>query len=674
MRPDGEHIRRRRRRIGLDQDTFASRAGVDVKTLRRIESNQTQRPQAATVRAIAGVLGCRPEELFKVRDAAPLAAPRLGTALARCPECALPETDPSARFCRRCGQRVRESELGARKPATALAAHVQDRRGALDAESQGRLLDAVHEALRPGVQRFEGTLQRSARGSIAIFGAPIAHEDHAARACRCALWMASRLTDLGERLRTELGVEAAVGLGLHSGRIVLEGADSASGPLLERAADLAAESQSGRIELSEETCRAVRELFEIQAGPAQRYVLAPVVRAETRFDAARARGLAPLVGRRRELGMLHTALRELRPGGGRVVAVVGDPGVGKSRLCHDFAEDAHALGCSVRHIVCPSHARTVPLLAVVALGRALLGLPADAPADACEGALARALARLEPSESLNAGARLLLQRLEAREPDAAAPLPSPPQQELMFALLRALLGVEPGARPSVLIIEDVQSMDAASQRFLAGLVAAVRGIGVLVIVSFRPDHLPPWLTASCVDRVGLRPLERREGEVLVHGLLGPEASEPELVRRIAERAGGNPFVAEEVVQLLADSGKLAGEPGAYRPLEPIGELGLPPRVEDMVAARIDRLPPARRRILHAAAALETEVPEQLLAALSGSPSDELAGSLCELQWLDLLFEVHHGLERRFQVKHAIVREVAYQSLLREEREPDATVS
>lgn len=672
MRPDGEHIRRRRRRIGLDQESFASRAGVDVKTLRRIEANQTRRPQAATIRAIAGVLGCRPEELFEAPEAPALAAARLGPALARCPECGLQESDPSARFCRGCGQRVRESELGARKPATVLATCVQPARGQLPFDVERRLLEVLHEEVRTGVQRFEGTLQRGPQGSIAIFGAPIAHEDHAERACRCALWIAARLPALAERVRDELGCEPAIGLGLHSGRIVLESAESASGRMIERAGSLAVEGQAGRVHLSEETYRAARDLFEaeveIDAQHGRHYVLTSSVRAETRFDAAAARGLRPLVGRRRELAALHTALRERAASGGRVVAVVGDAGIGKSRLCHELAEDARARGCAVQRIVCPSHGRTVPLVPVLALARSLLEIGAGAPRSALESALARALARLERSDDVDGGAKLLLELLSARESDMVPPFPSPSQQAQVFAFLRALLALASSAVPSVLLIEDVQWMDAASQRFLASLVAAVGPLGMLLIVSFRPDHLPPWLASSRVDRIGLRPLEPGECETLVRGLLGADASEPELVRRIVERSGGNAFVAEEIVQLLIDGGKLEGEPGAHRLCGPIAELGLPPRVEDMVAARIDRLPPARRRILHAAAVLEAEVPEQLLAALSGAPSDELSGSLCELQWLDLLFEVNHGMERRFQVKHAIVREVAYQSLLREGHE------
>jgi predicted ATPase len=514
------------------------------------------------------------------------------------------------------------------------------------------------------VRRFEGTLQRDAQGWFAIFGAPIAHEDHALRACRCALWIAERLP----RLRDELGGMPAISLGLCSGRISIESGDLADGRVLQGARSLAAQLPAGRILLAEETYRAVRELLRIEVEAEGRHVLTPSTHAATRFDAAAARGLRPRVGRQRELEALHGAWREVAASGGRVVAMVGDAGVGKSRLCHDFAEAARASGCAVQRIVCPSHARAVPLLPVLALARGILGLAADAPRSAIEDALAGARARLERPDDSSVAASLWLDLLDARESEAAR-LPSPSEQEILFGFLRALIAVD-RAR-SVLIVEDVQWMDAASQRFLAGLVAAVRAAGVLAIATFRPDHLPPWLKSSSVDRIVLRPLERSACEELVRGLLGPEASERELLQRIAERAAGNPFVAEETVQLLVDDAKLAGELGAYRICGSIGDLGLPPRVEDMVAARIDRLPPARRRILHAAAALEVEVPEQLLAALSGAASEELSGALCELQWLDLLYEVSHGMERRFQVKHAIVREVAHQSFQRELPQRDA---
>jgi adenylate cyclase len=499
------------------------------------------------------------------------------------------------------------------------------------------------------------------------------------RACRCALWLAAQLQDMCERLGAELGSTPAIGLGLHSGRVVLASGEAASGPLVERAADLAADAAPRRIRVSEETHRAVRELFRVEleprtpASPPGHYLLEPSsIHVETRFDAAAVRGLQPRVGRQCELGALHAALRELPRSGGRVVAVVGDAGIGKSRLCHDFAQDVRASGGAVDRVVCPSHARTLPLAPVLALARSLLGMEPDAPRADIERALAAALERA-PDDAGEA-ARLLLELLSADARTDPPAQPSLAQQDLVFALLRTWLGVAQGAARGIVIVEDVQWMDAASQRFLAGLVGAVRAVRRLVVVSFRPDHLPPWLASPCVDRIVLRPLGRGECEALVRALLGGEASEDELVRRIAQRAGGKPFDAEEIVQELVDVGKLSGEPGAYRTCGPIDDLGLPPRVEDMVAARIDRLPPARRRILHAAAALDAEVPEQLLAALSGAPSDELSTSLCELQWLDLLFEVHHGLERCFQVKHAIVREVAYQSLLREAGEPDVAAS
>jgi transcriptional regulator with XRE-family HTH domain len=679
LRPDGEYIRRRRRRIGLDQETFASRAGVDVKTLRRIESNRTQRPQAATIRAIAGVLGCRPEELFGARTRPALDASKLAPVLARCSSCGLQESDPSARFCRRCGQRARDGELGSRKPASVIAVRVQNgvelsRR--LDEAAERRLLDAIHESIRAAVTRFEGTLQRDAQGSSAVFGAPLAHEDHAARACRAALWLASQLPVLREQLCVEFGCEPAIGLGVHSGRIVLREGESASGRVVERAAQLAAQGPPGRVQLSESTYRTVCDLFQIEVDAsapgspsARRYVLERAIPAETRFDAGVVRGLRPFIGRERELEPLHSALDDVSSLGGRVVAVVGDAGLGKSRLCHHFAERARELGCNVHRIVCPSHGRMVPLLPVLALARRLLGIAPDAARDAVQARVSGALAEIPRHEADRAlGAKLLLELLDAAEADAAAhEIPPQLRHELLFTFLRELLAARSRAERVVLIVEDAHWMDAASQRFLAGLVAAVRAVGMLVIVNFRPEHLPPWLTSSSVDRIVLRPFEPRECEDLVVSLLGVEAVEPELVVRIAERAGGNPFFAEEIVQMLVDQGLLAGAPGAYKSSGVIGELGVPPRVEDVVAARIDRLAPARRRILQAASVLGVEVPEPLLASVSGTTAEELGVSLRELQWLDLLFEGTRGTERCFHFKHAIVQEVAYQSLLREVR-------
>lgn len=649
--------------MGMDQETLANRVGIDVRTLRRIEQNQTTRPHGGTVRAIAEVLGCTTEDLFEGGTRGEVeAAPKV------CPSCSAAEDDPDAHFCRRCGRRIDGVASAGPRNVTVLA--VALRNGLelrLDEEAEHAVLWLLSEQARSAIELFEGGFERTPLGAIGIFGSPFAHEDHAARGCRAAVWLASQLGKVTSRVAQQYGVRIEVGVGLHSGRVLLQRGEPTTGNIVEIASRLASTARAGEISASQTTRREVSALFDFGVE-----VPRPEV-GELRSSSLRwsspARALAPgapegsfFVGRKLEMDLLETALGDVATSGGRVVAVAGDPGVGKSRLCREFVGLTRSSGSRVYAVQCPSHGRMVPLLTVLDLARTLLELRSDSPSDLIRDAVRRAQERCTTSAA--PGARVLLELLdvEIRGTESTADdVPRELRQHRLFQFVRELLRASQGPTPLILIIDDAHWMDSESQKFLADLVAGIHTTPMLVVVAFRAEFLPRWMASAYVERIMLRALDRDGCASLARALLGPEAATPPLIERIAERAGGNPFFVEQIVQTLAADGNLEGMRGAFRIAAPISELGMPRRVSDMVAARMDRLAADPRSVLQAAAVIGMEVPEPLLSAVAGVPQESLASALVDLQWLDFLYE-SASRGRRFTFKHALVCEAAYDTL------------
>jgi transcriptional regulator with XRE-family HTH domain/tetratricopeptide (TPR) repeat protein len=669
LKTDGDFIRNQRLRMGMDQETLANRVGIDVRTLRRIEQNQTSRPHGGTVRAIAEVLGCTTEDLFEggARGDAQV-APKV------CPSCAATEEDPDALFCRRCGRRIDGSAGAGPRNVTVLA--VALRNGLelrLDEETEHTVLGLLSEQARSAIELFEGGFERAPLGAIGIFGSPVAHEDHAARACRAAVWLASQLGKVTSRITQQFGVRIEVGVGLHSGRVLLQRGEPTTGNIVEIASRLASTARASEISASQATRREVSALFDFGV-EIPRPEIGELRSSSLRWSAPQ-RPIAPgapegpvFVGRKLEMDLLTTALDDVASSGGRVVAVAGDPGVGKSRLCREFVGLTRGRGARVYAVQCPSHGRMVPLLTVLDLARALLEIRSDSPFDLIREAVRRAQERCTTRAA--PGARVLLELLDVEirgaEPAASDDVPRELRQHRLFQFVRELLRASQGPTPMILIVDDAHWMDSESQKFLSDLVAGIHSTPMLVVVAFRAEFLPKWMASAYVERIMLRALDRDGCASLAGALLGPEAATPALVARIVERAGGNPFFVEQIVQTLAADGNLEGVRGSFRVATPIGELGMPRRVGDMVAARMDRLSADPRSVLQAAAVIGMEVPEPLLSAVAGVPQESLANALVDLQCLDFLYE-SASRGRRFTFKHALVREAADATLSQQRR-------
>jgi transcriptional regulator with XRE-family HTH domain/tetratricopeptide (TPR) repeat protein len=670
VKTDGDFIRNQRLRMGMDQETLANRVGIDVRTLRRIEQNQTSRPHGGTIRAIAEVLGCTTEELFEGNESRAIEehAPKI------CRSCGAPEEDREAHFCRRCGRRIDLVTSVGPRNVSVLAVSLRNLLElSLDEETEHAVLDQLAEEARRAIELFEGSFERAPLGAIGIFGAPAAHEDHGNRACGAAVALTSQLGRITARVSQHFRVRIEVGVGLHSGRILIQQGEPTTGNIVEIATRLAVTARAGEILASQTTRQEAAALFEFGAETVHAELGGLASSALRRSSPQRVvtpgslQESSTFVGRKAELDRLETALGEVSTAGGRVVTVVGDPGVGKSRLCRELISRTRGSTAQTYHVQCPSHGRMVPFLTVLDLCRALLDIGSDAPAEQIREAVRHAQER--GSATARAGARVLLELLDV-EPRAVEgspdDVPREQRQHRLFEFVRELLRAANERTRLILIIDDAHWMDSESQKLVADLVAGIRSTAMFVVIAFRSEFLPKWMASSHVERIMLRVLDPDGCASLARALLGPDAALPELIERIAERAGGNPFFVEQIVQTLAADGNLEGTRGAFRVTGSIGELGIPRRVGDMVAARMDRLAPDPRSVLQAAAVIGMEVPEALLSAVAGVPGESLSNALVDLQWLDFLYEsMSRG--RSFVFKHALVRDAAYATLSQQRR-------
>jgi class 3 adenylate cyclase len=631
-----------------------------------------------------------------------------GTALGTdaCPRCSAPNP-PGHRFCDGCGARLtpaagawpgvvvptpdhladkirrgrRELE-GERKLVTVLFAdvvHSMQLAEGVDAEEWHRVLDRFFQVLAAGIHRFEGTIDHfTGDGIMALFGAPLAHEDHARRACHAALDLSAAIGEYASVLAAR-GVAFAVRMGLNSGEVVLGriGDDlhveyTALGHTVGLAARMEQMAAPGTIYLTEHTARLVEGFFTLRdrGTPPMKGVSAPVRVYElvgpgslrTRLDVSRRRGFTRLVGREAELAELWRALERALAGEGDAVGVAGDAGVGKSRVCLEFALRCRAQGIAVHEAHCPAHGATVPLLPIRALLRSLLGLAADDPEADVRRVAGERLVALDPA--LADALPLVLELLGV---SAGAPAATEDRERAAAVFVRRLVRAAGAAAPLVLLVDDAHWIDPESDAILRDIAAAVRGTRALLVANFRPAYDARWLGDAAARRLSLAPLGLGASQALAASLLGDDESVATLVAPIGERTGGNPFFIEEVVHALAASGSLAGRPGAYRLAAPVGALAIPATVQSLLAARIDRLGAEAKDVLQTAAVIGKQFEEPLLRAVAGLDERPLAAALAALEEADLVRGLEAGAPSAYAFRHPLTQEVAYQSQLGERR-------
>jgi class 3 adenylate cyclase/tetratricopeptide (TPR) repeat protein len=591
--------------------------------------------------------------------------------------------------------RAKPALEGERKQVTVLFADVMgsmELAEQLNPEAWSQLMSRFFETLCAGVERFEGFVDKfTGDGIMALFGAPITHEDHAQRGCYAALQLQEQLRAQADQLRLQNGLSFLVRIGLNSGEVVVGsiGDDlrmeyTAQGYVVGLASRMEQICEPGRIYLTEHTARLVDGYFELRdlgetqvkgvSRPVGVHELLGIGAMRTRFDLSRARGLSKFVGRQTEMSTLEQALAAARQGSGQVVGVGGYAGVGKSRLCFEFTTACRARGLRVYEAHGVSHEKSAPLLPVLELFRSYFGIQSDDDDRTAREKIAGRMLLLDPG--LADVLPLMFDFLGVSDATrSATELSGEARQQTLFGVIRRLASSQSQyAEPVVFMLEDLQWTDPASAAFVAQLVDSVPATRTLVLCNFRPEFQARWMKADHYRHIPLEPLGLAAAEELLDAVLGTDASLIGLARRIVEHTGGNPFYIEEVIQSLIEEGALQGGKGAYRLVRPVADLTIPPTVQTILAARIDRLPPAAKRLLRAAAVIGKVFTRPLLERVMGAGDQPFEGADID-STLAVLFDAEFVFEQaiypvpEYAFKHALTVEVAYNAQLVDRRRP-----
>jgi class 3 adenylate cyclase len=576
---------------------------------------------------------------------------------------------------------------GERKQVTVLFA---DLKGSLelladrDPEEARQLLDPVLERMMAAVHRYEGTVnQVMGDGIMALFGAPIAHEDHAVRACYAALAMQEAIRRYSAEVRRRHGCEVQIRVGLNSGGVVVRaiGNDlhmdySAIGQTTHLAARMEQLAPPGSIRLTADTLRLAEGFVQVTAlgpvpvkglpAPVEVFELVGAGPARTRLQALAARGLTPFVGRQAELAVLQHALEQAGAGHGQVVAVVGEPGVGKTRLFHEFTQGSRLRGWLLLESRSTSYGKATPYLPIIDLLKAYFQLEERDDRRRLREKLTGRLLTLDPALGPTLPAFQALLEVPVEDPAWQALDPSQRRQRTLEAL-KGLFVRESQVQPLLLVFENLHWIDAETQAFLDGLVESLPAARLLLLVNYRPEYQHAWGQKTYYTQLRLDPLPPASAGAMLQPLLGEDPTLEPLKQRLIERTQGNPFFLEESVRTLVETGVLVGERGAYRLAEALPSIQVPATVQAVLAARLDRLPAEEKRLLQTAAVIGTEVPLPLLQAIAEVPEPALHRGLAHLQAAEFLYETRLFPEHEYTFKHALTQQVAYETLLQERR-------
>jgi class 3 adenylate cyclase/tetratricopeptide (TPR) repeat protein len=535
-----------------------------------------------------------------------------------------------------------------------------------------RRMQGVFGLVQEVLQDYKGTLiHQASEGFTAVFGAPVAQEDHARRAVRAAFMLHQRLREhLPQDGQAPEGIDA-VCMGLHSGWVVVGhlGHDAqrrytAVGDATELAMRLRHRAVPGTILLSAATYHLVHGDVQVEAcgtlaldegsAPVPVYVVRGLRGRSAGGPGHGPRAWSPFVGRERELALLHERLAAAAAGQGQVVSLVGEPGMGKTRLLTEFCRRLPASQVAYYAGQCLSYGQATPYRPVRDILRQMCAV---AEGDDAETSTATVRRRLQDMDVFAAeDVALVLQVLDLLvAPESLASLHPQARKARTFALLRYLVLQAAQRQPLVLAVENLHWSDATSEEWLASLVERLAGAALLLVVTYRPGYQPSWGAHSAATQLALPPLYPRDSRVVVQSILRSTQPPETFLQGIVAKAGGNPFFLEELAWH-------AVEPG--RPPTP---MAVPETVHAVLAARIDRLPAEVKHLVQTAAVLGNTVSVPLLRAIAEVPEEILQRGLAHLQAVEFLYETRVVPELTYTFKHALTREVAYSSFLQDQR-------
>jgi class 3 adenylate cyclase/tetratricopeptide (TPR) repeat protein len=576
---------------------------------------------------------------------------------------------------------------GERKQVTVLFADLKGSMELLaedDPEEARRILDPVLELMMEAVHRYEGTVnQVLGDGIMALFGAPLAHEEHAIRGCYAALGMQEAVSRYSDDLRRAGGVDVQIRVGVNSGQVVVRsiGSDlkmdyTAIGQTTHLAARMEQTATPGQILITANTLRLAEGFVQTKPlgptavkgliDPVEVFVLTGASQARSRLQAAAARGLTRFVGRDAELETLRHALGRARDGHGQVVAVVGEPGVGKSRLFWEFLRSPGTVGWLVLQSSSASYGKATPYLPVIDLIKRYFQVEPQDEEGRIRKKVTDKLVVLD--EALRPALPALLGLLDLPIDDPLWQALDPRQRrERTFEAVRHLLLRESQIQPLLLVFEDLHWIDSETQAFLDSLVESLPRERILLLGNYRVGYQHDWGSKTYYTQLGVEPLPPGRAEELLRALIGDDPGLRPLKQLLIGRTQGNPFFLEETVRTLRETEVLTGERGACRLVGPIQTVQVPATVQAVLAARIDRLAPEDKRLLQSAAVIGETAPFTLLLAVGEMADQALRRSLGQLQAADFLYETSFFPESEYTFKHGLTCQVAYDSLLQARR-------
>src|SRR5712672_3207475 len=604
---------------------------------------------------------------------------------------------PTARFCGRCSAALKtvateatnqswqhvlrslNAKGGERKRLTILFADIRNSTGLIDSlgdpELGMRRLQPVLDLMNEAVVRYEGVVNKSqGDGVMALFGAPQPHEDHAVRGCLAALAMQDGLKRLGDP-------DLQIRVGVHTGEVVVQAIEhgiyqtyDAAGANVHLANRMEQLADAGTVLISKETYTAAKQFVEVEplglqtirgiAAPIEMFRLRGFQHAPSSGVFRSARRLSPLIGRTDQFSARSQELENTMKGDGRVVGGVGEAGIGTSRLCFEFAESCRQKDIRVYEARVLAHGRATPFQPVLGLLRDYFGIRAKEPADVSRRRVLDQLAALPVSEQFSP---VLLELLGLADPQSAPIKLDPKTRKMQLLDFVRTLPRSPRVPTAVVIIEDLHWIDAASEEFIEALADAVVGTTTLLLVNFRPGFAAHLMQRTHYRQINMPPLPAAQAAILLQGHFGNDPSLVLLSRNIIERAQGNPFFLEELVNALVERGDFEGEKGAYRLKGGIDTIPLPPTVQAVIAARIDRLEENAKKVLEIASVVGREISISILDFVTGLSPPELSEAAQHLRQAELLYDVPPFEQRLVAFRHPLIQEVAYRSLLQERR-------
>jgi class 3 adenylate cyclase/tetratricopeptide (TPR) repeat protein len=653
---------------------------------------------------------CQHENTLEAKFCEECAAP-LGQACTNCGS----QVSSTAKFCSECGHRLppvadvtrfasprsytpqhladkiltsRAALEGERKQVTVLFADIKGSMELLvdrDPEAAQRLLfDPVLDRMIEAVHRYEGTVHRvMGDGIMALFGAPLAVEDHAVRACYAGLRMQETVARYADEAQRSHGVQVAIRVGLNSGEIVVTAISNdlhmdytVVGQTAHLASRMEQMAKPGSVLTTADTLQLAEGYIAIEplgpvpvkglADPVEIYEVTGAGPARTRLQAAAGRGLTRFVGRDVQLGHLVGAQQLVGDGRGQVVAIIGEAGVGKSRLVHEFLHSHHTADWLVLESSSASYGRATSYLPVIELLRRYFKINVNDSTQSIREKISDRILTLDPA--LEDAIPPLLDLLDALDDEHPFRSLDPiHHRQNTYQAVTLLLLSETRVQPVVAVVEDLHWNDALTLGLLNELVVATQNARLLLIVTYRPEYPDEWRNQPNYHQLRLDPLASESLAALLLALLGSDPSLPALKSFLAERASGNPFFVEEIVRSLVDTGVLEGVRGGYRLARPFSSTEVPLTVRPVLAARIDALPAAGKRLLEEAAVIGHDVPFALLQAICGLNEDRLRGLLDNLQTAEFLYATQLFPDLQYTFKHSLTHDVTYSGVLHERR-------